>query len=205
MEYERLRIDPSILPLWNEYTRNWRQCNRCGLAAHRASICHVRGVLPCRVLYIGEAPGDSEDVLGYPFVGPAGKELDRWLTESDAIKIPHACTNVVGCIPYTPGSNSKLPPKKAIKACDPRLSAIVGMASPQVIVVVGNVAESNIPVFKAQGSIEGGMAKPKSIVKIPHPSAALQARGANKAILIQKAMIALEKLAVQFGVRSNAL
>lgn len=58
------------------HVRDWDKCQRCELSQKRTRVVLCRGELPCDILFIGEAPGESENTLGRPFVGPAGKLLD---------------------------------------------------------------------------------------------------------------------------------
>lgn len=62
---------------WLEHVARWRDCQLCPLAQQRDNIVLARGTVPCDVLFVGEAPGVSEDALGLPFVGPAGQLLDQ--------------------------------------------------------------------------------------------------------------------------------
>lgn len=61
---------------FQEHRRKWNDCQRCRLCEGRTNVVLARGRVPCDVLFIGEAPGVSEDILNKPFVGPAGKLLD---------------------------------------------------------------------------------------------------------------------------------
>jgi uracil-DNA glycosylase family 4 len=198
---ERLTIKPSAKLEWEAYVAAWKQCSRCELSKIRSSICHVRGVLPAKILLIGEAPGDSENTLGYPFVGPSGKLLDQWLYESGLDCLPLAFTNTVGCIPYEAGEDNKSPPKKAIKACSERLLRIIGIAQPTWVIAVGKVAHENgIPSF-------GDISEPTRVkfnlssvmhvktAKRPHPSAVLQSRGGEQQLLIRRAFNVLDRIA----------
>lgn len=62
---------------WLDHVEKWKDCQRCPLAQQRSNIVLARGTVPCDVLFIGEAPGASEDALGLPFVGPAGHLLNQ--------------------------------------------------------------------------------------------------------------------------------
>lgn len=62
---------------WSVFVERWKDCTACGLCEHRQKVVLARGSVPCDILFIGEAPGESEDCLGQPFVGPAGQLLDR--------------------------------------------------------------------------------------------------------------------------------
>lgn len=58
------------------HVENWSDCRACELHLWRRNVVLARGALPCDVLFVGEAPGKSEDAVGAPFVGPAGQLLD---------------------------------------------------------------------------------------------------------------------------------
>lgn len=118
-----------------------------------------RGHLPCDVLFIGEAPGDSEDVLGHPFRGPAGERLDALIEDAwnrvsfPAHQLDLGFTNIVACRPLKADpdelSNGTLrPPTKEEAAwCSPRLGEIVQMANPKLIVKLGKEAARFTPTF----------------------------------------------------------
>ena len=65
-----------ILTLFQEHQNRWKDCTDCSLHASRIKVVLARGKLPCDILFTGEAPGESENVIGRPFIGPAGKLLD---------------------------------------------------------------------------------------------------------------------------------
>lgn len=74
------------------HTARWEGCTACPLCEGRSKVVLARGRLPCDVLFVGEAPGESEDALGVPFIGPAGKLLDRIVSEAlDAVPVCPVC------------------------------------------------------------------------------------------------------------------
>lgn len=89
---------PTISP-FQRHKAKWIDCQRCSLCERRKHVVLVRGKIPAPVLFIGEAPGASEDVLGRPFVGPAGKLLDHIIEKGIDGQYDYAITNLVGCIP----------------------------------------------------------------------------------------------------------
>jgi uracil-DNA glycosylase family 4 len=114
-----------------------------------------RGILPCNILYIGEAPGDSENALGQPFIGPAGKLLDRIIgyvmDDLQDVKLnanfqgSYAMTNVVCCKPPKNEKGEQQPPtKKQAETCSPRLEDFINLAKPDIIVNVGTVSKRHI-------------------------------------------------------------
>lgn len=166
---------------WLEHLEKWRECDLCPLSEGRFNIVLARGELPCDVMFIGEAPGASEDVLGRPFVGPAGKLLDDIIREASGGSPPRYCmTNLVACIPLgEDGSKTKEPPKVAIDACRDRLNEFIEIAEPQEIVYVGKMAYKH-------GDYEG--------VEITHPAAILRADESQKNLLIKRCEIVLENV-----------
>ena len=84
---------------YQRHREKWKGCERCSLYRGRRSVVLCRGKLPCDVLFVGEAPGVSEDVLGRPFVGPAGKLLDEIVERALDGQYDYAITNLVACIP----------------------------------------------------------------------------------------------------------
>ena len=160
----------------------------CG-AATKIVLC--RGKIPCDVLFCGEAPGESEDTLGVPFVGPAGKLLDQIIIAAKLHEKRLAFTNLVGCFPKTEEGEDKFEPdKKAIDCCHGRLGNLIQIASPKVIVWVGGVAKKHGP--KTIGTTE---IKQFSII---HPAALLRAMFAQRDILIQQAILILDSIHEEF-------
>lgn len=112
-------------------------CQLCGLCQTRTNTVPGEGVLQPQVLVIGEGPGRDEDLSGRPFVGAAGKYLDRWLA---AIKIDRSrnayIANVVKCRP--PNNRDPTPDESA--ACMPYLRRQIEALRPRAILSVGRVA-----------------------------------------------------------------
>ncbi len=157
--------------------------DQCGAARN---ICLARGKLPCDVLFIGEAPGESEDVLGAPFTGPAGHLLDEMIAEAvDDKELRFAWTNIVGCIPRTEDGTEKAsePSKKQIKACAPRLREFVQLAKPKLVVFVGKLSEKHAPQ-----AVEGLDVR---TCAVQHPAFILRSGVADKGLLIQRCIATL--------------
>jgi len=92
------------------------------------------GSLSARLIFIGEAPGYSEDQQGRPFVGKAGKVLDELLASIGLHRSEVYIANVLKCRP--PGNRDPLPAE--IEACTPYLDAQLDLIQPQVIATLGN-------------------------------------------------------------------
>ncbi len=152
---------------------NWEHCQRCDLCEGRRRVCLFRGNPEnCDVMMIGEAPGESEDMEGLPFSGPAGQKLDMVLARAQELYkgFVNACfTNLVGCFPREAKKTSDhRPPPYAIKACYPRLQELVELARPKLLVCVGTLSSEWI----MYGSDFNG--PDLYIIQIEHPSAVLR-------------------------------
>ena len=177
---------------WLEFKNKWKDCDKCPLCNTRDKIVLAKGKIPCDVLFVGEAPGVSEDILGIPFVGPAGKLLDDWIEtaldipNSDTLNLPPrmAFTNLVCCIPLgDDGQKTNEPDKKDIKACNPRLVEFIKLCKPQHIVCVGKLAFKHCPRIDGIGYTE-----------IVHPAAVLRAEVGQQGLLIQRSVVILQDL-----------
>ncbi|MFZ8790620.1 MAG: type-4 uracil-DNA glycosylase [Acidilobaceae archaeon] len=111
-------------------------CTRCPLYSSRTRAVPGEGPLNASIMFVGEAPGRSEDLEGRPFVGSAGKLLDSLLSsigvERDGVYI----TNVVKCRP--PGNRE--PFDSEVRACNPYLRRQISMIKPKIIVALGRIA-----------------------------------------------------------------
>jgi len=109
-------------------------CQRCELWRTRTNPVVGEGSLSARLIFIGEAPGYSEDQQGRPFVGKAGKVLDELLASIGLHRSEVYIANVLKCRP--PGNRDPLPAE--IEACTPYLDAQLDLIQPQVIATLGN-------------------------------------------------------------------
>lgn len=128
-------------PSWPEHVAKWENCQRCPLGMQRGNMCLARGDLPADVLFVGEAPGMSEDVAGLPFVGPAGRLLDEIIARSVPKGVYYALTNLVACFPREAKERGDNEPEYAeILECRPRLYEFINLVQPRLIVCVGRLA-----------------------------------------------------------------
>lgn len=157
---------------FQRHVARWSSCKSCELAGQRSKVCHFRGAIPCDVLLIGEAPGQSEDVLGRPFVGPAGQLLDQMVSEASAGGIARVgYANLVGCFPReAKDAGTNEPSDESIKACVGRLAEIVAMTRPRIVVRVGKLATKWVNKFTAKYGIVEGVRS----VDVIHPAAILR-------------------------------
>ena len=115
-------------------------CSRCGLHSTRTKVVFADGSAEARVLCVGEAPGANEDRTGLPFVGRAGKLLDRLLLSVGFSRSEVFICNVLKCRP--PGNRNPLPDE--IEACSPFLLRQVELVRPAVIVAFGTFAAQTL-------------------------------------------------------------
>lgn len=176
---------------FQKHVADWKNCQRCPLSLTRTQVVIARGSVPAQVLLIGEAPGISEDILGQPFIGPAGKLLDRML--EDAVKDSGkprpsmAWTNLVGCMPREEDTKRKRgePLPEEIAACKPRLDDFIKLCKPKLVVAVGLLSDKQAKA--------GNWGK---VVTVQHPASILRADIGQKGLLIQRCIL---QLADAFG------
>lgn len=148
----------------------------------------VRGKVPCDVLFVGDSPGESEDVLGVPFMGPAGKLLDHMVYNSVPDGVRCGFANVLGCVPRTDQGGFTTPSDDCIDACSPRLMELVMMCSPQVIVLLGADAHGQRDVIEAELLSYG---RTPAFVNLVHPAYILRSNISQQGLLRQRAEIAI--------------
>lgn len=130
---------------WLQHVEKWRGCVKCPLGHQRFRICLAKGVVPCDVLVVGEAPGASEDATGEVFSGPAGDKVHQVIDRALGSSVRVAMTNLVCCFPREAkarGDNE--PEREEIIACSDRLIEFGNLAQPRLVVCVGNLAETYV-------------------------------------------------------------
>ena len=135
------------------------------------------------IMMIGEQPGDQEDKQGRPFVGPAGKLLDRALEEAEIDRSKVYVTNAVKHFKWEPRGKMRIhkkPSMKEIHACRPWLDAELETVKPKLIVALGATAAqgllgSGFRITQAHGQVQEVEGMPPVIATL-HPSAILRAQ-----------------------------
>jgi len=115
-------------------------CTKCELCKSRKNAVPGKGSKNAKLFFIGEAPGRSEDKLGEPFVGSAGKRLTEALEEAGLSRDSVYITNVVKCRP----PNNRVPTQKEKEACRGYLEQELALVKPKIICVMGNTAYGSL-------------------------------------------------------------
>src|SRR5881227_3581867 len=120
----------ALKAVWHEA----RECTRCPLADTRMTVVFGNGDADAELMFIGEAPGANEDRMGLPFVGQAGKLLDKLLEEIGMERSDVWVCNVLKCRP----PDNRDPHPNEIDACQDYLRRQVELIAPTVICTLGN-------------------------------------------------------------------
>jgi DNA polymerase len=149
----------------------------CPLKDTRTKLVFGAGNANADLMFVGEAPGATEDQTGLPFVGRAGKLLDDLLAEVDLARGDVFITNVICCRP--PGNRDPLP--EEIEACKPYLYKKIELIEPKVICTLGNFATKLLTgdqtgITKVHGRPQEREVGGRVVLLFPifHPAAALR-------------------------------
>ena len=162
-------------------------CRACHLWERATQTVFGDGPVPAPLMLVGEQPGDVEDLDGAPFVGPAGRMLDRGLEAAGIDRERAFVTNVVKHFKWRPDPRSRRrlherPDRAEVGACFPWVQAELALVQPHVLVALGATAAGallgpSIRVTRDHGrALESDLAP--LVVATIHPSAILRARGA---------------------------
>ena len=158
-------------------------CRGCDLYAPATQTVFGEGRKAARLLFVGEMPGDKEDLAGHPFVGPAGRELDAALEEAGIDRTEAYVTNVVKHFKFEERGKRRIhqkPSRSEVKACLPWLREELRVVAPDALVMLGATAAHALlgPSFKLTASrgqrLESELAP--FVTATIHPSAILRAR-----------------------------
>ena len=158
-------------------------CTACELYKGTTQAVFGEGLVRSEVMLVGEQPGDREDREGHPFVGPAGRMLDKALEEAGIDRELAYVTNTVKHFRYEQRGKRRIhqrPAAEHIKACRPWLDAELEAVKPRVLICLGAVAAqallgSKVRVTKDRGKPLESELAPVVLVTI-HPSAILRER-----------------------------
>ncbi|HEY6051058.1 MAG TPA: UdgX family uracil-DNA binding protein [Thermoanaerobaculia bacterium] len=158
------------------------RCRACDLWRRGTQTVFGEGRRTARLLFVGEQPGDREDLEGRPFVGPAGQLLDRALEEAGISRADAYVTNAVKHFKWEPRGKRRIhqkPNAVEIAACRPWLEAELAVVRPKVLVCLGATAAQALlgkafRVTKSRGVPVASPLAPRVIATV-HPSSILRA------------------------------
>lgn len=158
-------------------------CTACGLWRTGTQTVFGAGPQEARAIFVGEQPGNDEDVQGEPFVGPAGRELDRGLELAGIDRSLVYVTNAVKHFKWIGRGTKRIhqkPNAREIRACRPWLDAEIDVVAPEVIVCLGATAaqallgpkfrvteQRGVPINGQDGGLYVATVHPSSILRSP--------------------------------------
>jgi uracil-DNA glycosylase family protein len=165
----------------------WRDaaahCRACDLYKNATQTVFGEGKRTAKLLFVGEQPGDKEDLAGRPFVGPAGRVFDEALAEVGIDREQVFVTNAVKHFKWKPAGKRRLhdkPNRVEITACKLWLEAEIRLLKPQIIVCLGATAAQALisPTFKVTKERGKLIASPLAshVLATVHPSSILRSR-----------------------------
>ena len=163
------------------------ECTACPLYRDATQTVFGEGAEHARIMFVGEQPGDAEDLAGHPFVGPAGKMLDRCLAEAGIDRRQTYVTNAVKHFKWVPRGTRRIhnkPGSMEIAACFPWLEAEIVAVKPELIVALGATASQALfgrafrvtrdrgrPVASRWGPLAMATVHPSSLLRAPDEDA----------------------------------
>ncbi|HEX4964665.1 MAG TPA: UdgX family uracil-DNA binding protein [Thermoanaerobaculia bacterium] len=134
-------------------------CTACDLYKNATQAVMGEGPREAAVFFIGEQPGDQEDLTGRPFVGPAGKVFDDALAEAGIAREEVYVTNAVKHFKWEPRGKRRIhakPNAGEVRACRPWLEAELALVKPRIIVCLGATAAQSLMGTKFKVTVERG-------------------------------------------------
>lgn len=182
---DKRQLDFELSPAINslvELAKAENECTRCPLYKDATQAVPGEGRRSAHVMLVGEQPGDAEDLAGHPFVGPAGRLLDRCLVEAGIDRKQTYVTNVVKHFKWVPRGPRRIHSKPGaveIEACFPWLEAEINVVKPQIVVALGATAAQALfgkafRVTRERGRLIPSRWAPYAMATV-HPSSLLRA------------------------------
>ena len=158
---------------WEQLEESCRNCTQCSLCEKRTNVVFGVGNPHADIMFIGEGPGEQEDLKGEPFVGPAGMLLDDMLSIIDLDRSKVYIANIVKCRP----PRNRDPFEEEQLACLDYLRQQVALVKPKIVVCLGRIAATRLirPDFRITRE-HGSWTERNGIAftAIYHPSALLR-------------------------------
>ena len=181
-------------------------CTACPLHETGTQTVFGEGTKQAEVMFVGEQPGDQEDLQGKPFVGPAGKLLDTALDEAGIDRSQVYVTNVVKHFKWTGRGKRRIHQKpnwSEIAACRPWLDAELEVVEPRVLVCLGATAAQALLGRDFRVSRQRGEPVPSALAEhvlaTVHPSSILRADEDTRELEYREFVSDLERVAALIG------
>jgi DNA polymerase len=167
----------------NKLGKAAESCRGCDLYKRATQVVFGEGKRKARLMFVGEQPGDAEDRAGHPFVGPAGRVLDRALEAAGIDRADVFVTNAVKHFSFEERGKRRIhkkPRLSEVRACHPWLEAELQSIKPDCIVLLGSTAANSLlgpqaRVMQMRGTAITDTAWAPTVVVTIHPSAVLRA------------------------------
>ena len=190
-----------------------KDCRACDLYKTGTQTVFGEGPSRAELMFVGEQPGDAEDLAGHPFVGPAGKLLDRALAQAGIDRRIVYVTNVVKHFKWEPRGKRRIhkkPNAAEISACRPWLEVEIALVKPRLLVCLGATAAQallgrSFKVSQQRGEFVQSPLAPLATATV-HPSSILRAPDDEARRLEMEQFVAdLKKIAAELArVRGRA-
>jgi len=167
------RVLNSYLDVWEALQREVEGCRKCSLWRSRRHTVFGSGDKKAGMMFVGEAPGEEEDIKGEPFVGAAGELLTKMIGAIKMSRDEVYIANVLKCRP--PGNRDPLP--EEVEACKPYLFRQIELIKPKVLCALGRVAGQTLlgtsqPLSRLRGKVHRALGT--KVVVTFHPAALLR-------------------------------
>ena len=182
---------------WIQLERICNECRKCDLCEKRHNVVFGVGNRKADIMFIGEGPGEQEDLKGVPFVGPAGKLLDDMLSIIDLDRNKCYIANIVKCRP----PQNRDPSEEEQDACIEYLRNQVALIQPKIIVCLGRIAARKIIEHDYRITRDHGTWIDRNgiwMTSIYHPSALL--RDLSKRPDTFEDLLSIRKKAISLGI-----
>ena len=188
--------------------RKARECHACGLWKHATQTVFGAGAHHARIMLIGEQPGQQEDIQGLPFVGPAGRLLDRALEEAQVDRGTLYLTNTVKHFKYELRGKVRLHKRANAaeqEACRMWLAAELARLQPRIVVALGAMAAQTLfgttfSITRERG-IWRRLGPDSEAFATFHPSAILRAPDEQRAAMYRQLLEDLSEIPKRTGLR----
>lgn len=174
---DELKTLPDTMSELKQFVQN---CNLCELSKTRKNVVFGEGNIDAKVMFIGEAPGATEDESSRPFVGRAGQLLTKMIENVLNISRDNVyIANIIKCRP----PNNRMPTAHEVKLCKAYIVKQIELVNPKVIVALGNISyqylsDDDTPISKIRGKVM--TYNNKMLIPTYHPSFLLRNPSAKK-------------------------